>query len=283
MEIRCENCGCPNQFGTVFCRNCGKKLKVQDLAAMSRKSGSTQKVFKRIFQVIVTLVVIGALCGLFLPVGFKKMPVFEGDEKELGRTIKSLRNAISRGQSRTYTFTPEEMVKVIDTIGEEDRKAYRARPNKKNSDPEIPDPEGKWGLVINEDGTLTAIYEKDFAAAVPFRMTLTGEPMLKKGGATLKAKSSKAGHLPIPDSWLPDVQAKFLEYFKERIDGKYVDAIEEVKIKDGKISIRIKKKEGADNVFGGGGFKGGSNFGSKFDNNSGFGGKELKTGGSFGQ
>jgi hypothetical protein len=269
MEIRCENCGCPNQFGTVFCRNCGKKLKVQDLSAMSRKSSAPKKVFKRIFQVIITILVLGTLCGLFLPVGFKKMPVYNGEDRELQELIKGFRRAMDRGQNRTFILTGEQLVAMIDTMGKEEREAYRNRKNKKNSDPEMPEPEGVFGLVINDDDTLTAIYEKDFAAAIPFRMTLTGTPKMMKDTATLEAKSATLGHLPVPEAWLSDIQEQFAEYLKTRLSAKHFEAVEEVTVKEGKIHVRLKKNEQrGGSVFGniGAGEFGDKKYGEKFNN-----------------
>ncbi len=268
MEIRCENCGCPNQFGTVFCRNCGKKLKVQDLSAMSRKSGTPKKVFKRIIQVIVTILVLGTLCGLFLPVGFKKMPVYNGEERELQDLIKGFRRAMDRGQNRTFILTGEQLVAMIDTMGKEEREAYRNRKNKKNSDPEMPEPEGVFGLVINDDDTLTAIYEKDFAAAIPFRMTLTGTPKMMKDTATLEAKSATLGHLPVPEAWLADIQEQFAEYLKSRLSARHFEAVEDVTVKEGKIHVRLKKNEQrSGSVFGniGAGEFGDKKYGEKFN------------------
>ena len=286
MDIRCEGCGCPNQFGTVFCRNCGKKLKVQDLSTMSKNAGSGKKVFKRIVQTLITLVVLAALCGLFLPMGLKDVEVYDGTEKNLENLIRGVQRSVIYGQTRTFSFTPGELVAVIDTIGQREREAYRKRPNKKNSDPEIDEPEGVLGLAVNDDNTLTAIYEMDFAAAIPFRMTLTGEPVIKKGTVTIKAISATWGHIPMPDGLFADMEAQFGEYLKERISENYLNAVEEVTIKEGKIRVRFKKDDSKGGAFGndGVGFSGGKNFGSNFGGNSNFGGGELKSGsGDFGK
>jgi hypothetical protein len=276
MEIRCENCGCPNQFGTVFCRNCGKRLKVKDLTAMSKKSSAPQKVFKRIVQVLVTLVVLGVLCGLFLPIGFKEISVYDGEERELQNNIKGFKRAMEKGQNRTFILSPEELVAMIDTMGKEEREVYRNRENKKNSDPEMPEPEGVFGLVVNDDDTLTAIYENDFAAAIPFRMTLTGDPLMKKDTATLDATAAALGHIPVPEAWLSDMQDQFAEYLSARLSPKYFNAVEEVTIKEGKIHVRLKKDESKSggNIFGNSAGTGGSGqfgnkkYGEKFNKSS---------------
>ena len=55
MMVVCQKCRCSNQFGTLFCRNCGEKLKIVD---QNHPDFSTGKTIKKIIVKIINLAIV---------------------------------------------------------------------------------------------------------------------------------------------------------------------------------------------------------------------------------
>ncbi|MFA6102772.1 MAG: hypothetical protein WCV67_11825 [Victivallaceae bacterium] len=110
MVVVCQKCRCSNQFGTLFCRNCGEKLKIVD---QNHPDFSTGKAIKRIIGRIINLAIVlcllGLLGALFVPIGLPvEKEITAEDIKKARADCEAIDNALKTGKgSVIFTFTPE--------------------------------------------------------------------------------------------------------------------------------------------------------------------------------
>jgi len=111
QDIDCQKCACSNKLGTIYCRNCGTKLKFDKKMLDTHKSHKVKKVLKRAFKAIMVLAVLSVIGMAFCPWWF---PVVEKitDPEEISAVIttcKEIDDALGKLTSKArYEFTPAE-------------------------------------------------------------------------------------------------------------------------------------------------------------------------------
>lgn len=109
MLVVCNKCRCSNQFGAIFCRNCGEKLAIKDLSHPDfNKSRVFRKVIGRILNVGLIGAIIALVAGLFMPV---HKPEYNLDEKsinEVKTNCDALDIAYAKQEAIALKFTPAE-------------------------------------------------------------------------------------------------------------------------------------------------------------------------------
>jgi hypothetical protein len=111
-QVVCHKCRCPNQFGAVFCRNCGEKLKVQDLEHPDRFNfKGIKKIIIRLVKFCIGIAVVLLIAALFVPWGLPEYPTLT-DEKEIQATKKKchqIDRIIAKGKGGVlFNFTPQQ-------------------------------------------------------------------------------------------------------------------------------------------------------------------------------
>ena len=111
QNIDCQKCACSNKLGTIYCRNCGTKLKFDKKMLDSHKSQKVKKILTRALKAVLVLAILGIIGMAFCPWGF---PVAERvtDPEEISAvltTCSEIDNALSKQTSKArYEFTPAE-------------------------------------------------------------------------------------------------------------------------------------------------------------------------------
>lgn len=111
QEIDCHKCGCSNKLGTVYCRNCGIKLKFNKAMLDTHKGKKIKKTVSRAFKALLTLTVLAVIAMAFCPWFFleiKKITDKEEFEAVL-TTCKEIDETLAKPHSKaSYKFTPAE-------------------------------------------------------------------------------------------------------------------------------------------------------------------------------
>ncbi len=120
QQIVCHKCRCPNKFGTVFCRNCGTKLKVQDLHHPDRaRVIKIKRAFVKLVKLLVILAIVALLAALFLPYGMAKYPAVTG-EKEIASVQKICENIdkslAKKSDGFMVSFNPAELTCAVNYL-----------------------------------------------------------------------------------------------------------------------------------------------------------------------
>ncbi|MDD5698096.1 MAG: zinc ribbon domain-containing protein [Victivallaceae bacterium] len=84
-NIDCHKCGYSNRLGTLYCRNCGVKLKF-DKNLVVHKNKRVRKVIWRAVKSIVFITAVTILALAFFPFGFPETPKLT-DEKEIAELL----------------------------------------------------------------------------------------------------------------------------------------------------------------------------------------------------
>lgn len=125
QQIVCHKCRCPNKFGTVFCRNCGTKLKVQDSQHPDRAGVlKIKKAIARLFKLAVILTVVTFLAGLFLPFGMTKYPAVaeDGETARVRKICEDIDKSIARdGRGMIVAFSLAELTYAVNHLLDPER------------------------------------------------------------------------------------------------------------------------------------------------------------------
>ena len=110
MVVVCQKCRCSNQFGTLFCRNCGEKLKIVDQNHPDFSTGKTiKKIVIKIINLAIVLSLIGLVGALFIPFGLPvEKEISAEDIKKAKEDCEAIDTALKTGKgSVVFSFTPE--------------------------------------------------------------------------------------------------------------------------------------------------------------------------------
>lgn len=111
QDIDCQKCGCSNRLGTVFCKNCGTKLKFSKQLLDTQKGKKVKKTLKRAIHAVVVLVIIFVLGMAFCPWGFPE-PKEVTDKEEIAAilgTCQEIDETLSKENGKAkYEFTAPE-------------------------------------------------------------------------------------------------------------------------------------------------------------------------------
>lgn len=109
MVVVCTKCRCSNQFGTLFCRNCGEKLKIVDQNHPDFSTGKTiKKIILKTINLVIVLGLIVLLGALFIPLGLPvEDEMTDADITKARQDCESIDNALKTGKGTAiFTFTP---------------------------------------------------------------------------------------------------------------------------------------------------------------------------------
>ena len=126
QNVDCQKCGCSNKLGTVFCRNCGKKLKFDKALLESTKGKQTKKTAKRAANALITVVILAFLGAAFCPWGFSEIQrITDPEEKQaVINTCIEVDKMLAKkyGGKLTFDFTPAEATMAANYLATEHEK-----------------------------------------------------------------------------------------------------------------------------------------------------------------
>jgi len=112
QDIDCQKCGCSNRLGTIYCKNCGTKLKFNKALLNTHKNQKVKKTIKRAFNAILVIVILLIICMTFLPWGFPDVKKIT-DKEEISAVIttcQEIDDTLSKQSSKAdYQFTAPEV------------------------------------------------------------------------------------------------------------------------------------------------------------------------------
>ncbi len=112
QDIDCQKCGCSNRLGTIYCKNCGTKLKFSKALLDTHKNQKVKKTIKRAFNAILVIVILLIICMTFLPWGFPDVEKIT-DKEEISAVIttcQEIDDVLSKQTSKAdYQFTAPEV------------------------------------------------------------------------------------------------------------------------------------------------------------------------------
>ncbi len=111
QDIDCQKCACSNKLGTIYCRNCGTKLKFDKRMLDTHKSQKVKKVLKRAVKALFVLAVLTVIAMAFCPWWFPEVEELT-DEEEVAAvltTCKEIDETLAKPNTNaSYEFTPAE-------------------------------------------------------------------------------------------------------------------------------------------------------------------------------
>jgi len=111
QEIDCHKCGCSNKLGTVYCRNCGIKLKFNKAMLDTQKGKRIKKTVKRAFKAIFILAILTAIGMAFCPWFFPEVQRVTDKEEYAAvmTTCQEIDEMLAKENSKAnYEFTPAQ-------------------------------------------------------------------------------------------------------------------------------------------------------------------------------
>ena len=126
QNVDCQKCGCSNKLGTIFCRNCGTKIKFDKALLESTKGKQTKKTAKRAANAFIIILVLAFLGAAFCPWGFTKAPQDTDPEQKQAVMNNCLEIdkmlAKKYGGKLDFEFTPAEATMVANYLATEHEK-----------------------------------------------------------------------------------------------------------------------------------------------------------------
>ena len=125
QDIDCQKCACSNRLGTIFCRNCGTKLKFDKKMLNTQKNKKAKKAFKRAVKAIFALAILGVIGIAFSPWGFPEVTKITDPEEYSAviTTCGEIDTALSKKRSQAeYEFTPAEATLAANYLATEHEK-----------------------------------------------------------------------------------------------------------------------------------------------------------------
>ncbi|MBU8901421.1 MAG: hypothetical protein KOO69_01640 [Victivallales bacterium] len=111
QDVDCQKCGCSNKLGTIYCRNCGNKLKFNKAMLNTHKSQALKKIVKRAFKSLVLIAILSIIGLAFCPWGFPTIAKIT-DKDEISAVITTcteIDDMLTKDTGkRAYEFTPAE-------------------------------------------------------------------------------------------------------------------------------------------------------------------------------
>lgn len=125
QQVICHKCRCPNHFGTVFCKNCGQKLREQDVTHPDRQPMKKfQKLMVKVFKLALLFAVIGLFAAFFITAGLP-VPKTISDPKEtelLNKKCREIDEAQAKNKPKLFVLTAEQATYLVNQLIDEDRK-----------------------------------------------------------------------------------------------------------------------------------------------------------------
>ncbi|MCP3966960.1 MAG: zinc ribbon domain-containing protein [Lentisphaerae bacterium] len=120
-QVVCHKCRCPNQFGAVFCRNCGAKLKFSEKEFGIKKEGKIGKIFIRFLKLAIFLAIVVVIGMIFIPWGLSGYPEVKGTEQmeKADELCNNIDITILKEESNLFKITPAQATYAANFLSEQ--------------------------------------------------------------------------------------------------------------------------------------------------------------------
>ena len=133
QDIDCQKCGFSNKLGTIYCRNCGTKLKFDAGKLDVGKNRRARKLIYRIINALIVIVILVAVAAAFWPWGFPEQQKIT-DTEEIKATIttcKEIDGVLTKSQGKAdYEFSAPELTYAINYLAIEHERETQKRSKK---------------------------------------------------------------------------------------------------------------------------------------------------------
>ncbi len=186
QDVDCQKCGCSNRLGTVFCKNCGTKLKFSKALLDTQKGQKVKKTLKRAFKAVIVLILLTIIGMAFCPWGFPEVDEIT-DKEEISAiitTCQEIDDTLAKDRSKAdYEFTAPEATFAANYLTlEHEKKTKKAKAQMSFSSNGLGGTGKMGGASIGGTGKLKA--PEDKAPAAPKYV----DPDLEKRRAWMKRK-----------------------------------------------------------------------------------------------
>ena len=232
MLIKCHECGHDNQLGSIFCRECGKKLDVENFRPEVEKkaTGNIFAVIRRIIGGIILLVLIYIMGTMFYPESPTNSVLSEEQQSKATAKFKALVARIdgSYGEDKFF-FTPDEVTYLFNTKMTE----------KAEGDAGTYAIENMYFTVDANDYVYLMVQTK-LAGKLPVSFALKG--MLMEDSTQMRVLKAKMGHFSVPGFVKKKVVEKFTPATDEGVVAKIINGAKDFRIENGEFVVDLKKQ-----------------------------------------
>ena len=231
MLLKCNECGHENQLGSIFCRECGIKLDVENMRPEvkdGKSSFSIKEMLKNIFAIAVILGLVG-VAGLIC---YPETPSFsELTKDEQQKTDTKFQNLINKIDGEpaedTYVFSPDEATYL-----------YNNKLTEKVEDASGGYVFEKMTISLNAYDNIVLTAEAKLFGSIPTSFTIEGELLDEK--PELNILNAKMGHLSMPSFLQQKVITKFTPVLDAGAIQKILTATQKLTIEDGNFHITVE-------------------------------------------
>ena len=120
--IRCQECNADNMVGTIFCRSCGSKLKLDEIRPETENQrsesflGNLNKIAGKLAGVLVLLALLGVLGAMLAPTPGKIEGVVDDEELEKATARYEKLLDPTGGRQRTEEFDSETITAIANNV-----------------------------------------------------------------------------------------------------------------------------------------------------------------------
>jgi hypothetical protein len=160
QNIDCQKCACSNKLGTIYCRNCGTKLKFDKRMLDTQKNQKVKKILKRAVKAIFILILLSIIGMAFCPWWFPEVEKITDPEEITAviTTCKEIDDALAKKTSKAeYEFTPAEATLAANYLATEHEKAKKAQQASMGFSSAALDGTGKMGEKAELGGTVSSM------------------------------------------------------------------------------------------------------------------------------
>ena len=232
---KCKYCNAENQPDEEFCHKCGKDLDttIKVTSRKSRKANfSLGKALKRIFKLLVIVVIVGALYSIVYPSVFLTPKLPELSKSQISQAKKEL-NSVKYRRANEHIFTADELTYLFNNVLTGD------------------EPEENPLIISTIDNQLAFTVNIQLTSYLNYKTPLTviASPeydfnKMEKYVAGFDVKKIILGKLPLPESYWSYCLPYFDGYLNKKTK-KLLKKVFDIKVNaDGSITIEQLEKKG---------------------------------------
>ena len=233
MLLKCNECGHENQLGSIFCRDCGVKLDVENMRPEvkdAKSSASIKDIIKNIFAITVILGLVGVVGLICYPETATFSELTQDEQQKTDIKFQNLINKIEGEPAEdSYVFTPDEATYL-----------YNNKLTEKVEDASGGYAIEKMTISLNAYDNIVLTADAKLFGIIPTSFTIEGE--LLDETPELNILNAKMGHLSMPSFLQQKVITKFTPVLDAGAIKKILDATQKLSIENSDFHITVEDK-----------------------------------------
>lgn len=177
QDVDCHKCGCSNKLGTIYCRNCGTKLKFKKAMLDTHKGKAVKKAVKRALKALAVITILVIIGMTFCPWGFPTVTkITDKDEiSAIITTCTEIDDMLTKETGkRSYEFSPAEATFAANYLSTEHERKQAEKQGAGFGSAPLGGSNGNLGNADALGGT-TNMGEKSELGGVSSKMKFEGE------------------------------------------------------------------------------------------------------------